>query len=231
MGKIILTEYEEQQLKTHNIIKTPEYYRKYCANQEKIVEKIITHQDLLTKDLYAIPIRTLYTSKNQFIGVDTTNYQDYYETNCKKINLSSLNRQQIIVNLLTVLRELSKLGIIYYDIHSGNILANVNSEIKVIDLDGALFKNEYFNEILLIRSLLSYILEIYLFDNIKFAPIHTLSYVLNKCHIEESFTPQFVEYLNSVYNCECDIWSDNIPAILTELEDKNRIQHIKKRLI
>ena len=85
----------------------------------------------------------LLHDRTGIIGYATQNYLDYDYIdilfNDESITLE--DRKQLMIKLAQIIEYLKKKDFAYYDIHEGNILYK-NGDIKLIDLDGGVFKDK-----------------------------------------------------------------------------------------
>ena len=92
---------------------------------------------------YAVTPKFLLFDKNKFTGYAMDSYIDYKTLD--KNNINSFNeRKDILIELIRLINYFENNNFIYYDFHEKNILYK-NNDIKLIDLDSGIFKEEINN--------------------------------------------------------------------------------------
>ena len=224
----ILGNHQLDFLKKHHTIMGPFNVYKYNPEALAGLERYINIYDELIHDYYP-EITTLYDDEeNTFKAYKQKRIKGYLPiVGFMRLNLF-LPREEIIRQLREALDELMRWGIYYYDLHNKNILWN-GKAIKLIDMDEVVIDDERFFYHLY-YNLVDFILELYFYYS---HPLKTyyIPIFLERMRYTEVFSPEFIEYLDTVYECMEKEEMSQIEPFLQELQDKEKVDYAIKNYI
>ena len=128
----------------------------YIPDEDNLY-KILLHGNRLTREgtverlsLYSnpdcvLPNGIIYTPQYEFLGFRMPYLKDYVPSTklifSKKTSYK--NKLKFARKIAIAIEELSKDGIVFWDIHPDNNMISKNGDIKIVDMDSVRFKDEY----------------------------------------------------------------------------------------
>lgn len=100
------------------------------------LETIDNNADKLTTEYYAL-LKYYYVDDESFIRAYGGYYYETYHNFRNYYRDSSIDKRQVLREVVEAVLELESIGIQYTDIHSKNIMVNDESHMKLVDLDEA----------------------------------------------------------------------------------------------
>lgn len=188
---------------------------------------IDSNLDKLTLDYYAL-LNFIYCDVSGTVKAFGGNYYSEYQDFKDLYKDNSINKAQIIYEVIDAILELEQIGVQFTDIHARNIIVNSDSHMKLVDLDEAYSsffraKKSFLILDLIIECLILYDLNDTAWEYIT--PRHTLINIDLKNVLSKSFISAIKgrEEENEIYS--------NLEGYVNELLDEEKASIIRKELI
>lgn len=204
------------------------FYKLIDGVREQNLINLSNNRNKLTEERYIFPncfcetmdYRLVYETDilSSYITIDMALYLRMY--------LDVKNIAEVLVN---VLMELESIGLIYYDYHGGNTLIDKDDNIKVCDLDSALYFNlnninnpdykDVRRKVGSRKMLLSFILELLTVpeDYSSFASLLSYNELINKMNILECLPEEVREYLRDLERADGYVLKTPVDKIINSL--------------
>lgn len=193
------------------------------------IELMEKNKDKLKEEYYAFVNRTYYDEfrEKQAIGSDFySEYQTFYEYFVQ----GNKEKDKVILKVLEAVTDLISLGIDYWDLHSFNVLVNKESDIKLVDLDGAKVRKAKINDVL--YNFIDLIVESYFFFDLKGSVNSTMCNfgvnLYSSVCLQKYYSPKFVLLIQGVYK-DISLIKD-VELILKELKDEEKLEEVRNQV-
>lgn len=201
--------------------------RKKGTSYIETLDIIYNNLDKLTLEYYAILDR-FYYDDNGYIKAYGGKYYGEYRDFREYYLDNTIDKSQVLRDVIKAVLELEAIGIHYTDIHARNIIVNSEGKAKLVDLDEAhpyLFKESKAS------LLLDIIIECFiLYDINKTAWEYvTPRYALKELDSKKVLSSSFQTALNGTQSDTC--FYSNVDSYIDELLDEEKVSIIRKDLI
>lgn len=193
---------------------------KYSPDSKELLDIIYKSRKKLPYQNLALPVAYLYYLE-KYVGYSMHNFKDFLTLNESLINHIIVDKTKIINKIISAVESLYQIGIIYYDLHHYNILIK-DDMIKLVDLDGAMFKDHTEYRIYALRNLLSLILEINIGFNV--ANQNYFKCLGEQIAFNDLYSPEVSEYLTAIFHYNNDVTSVPSEKYLHEFLEPDRIK-------
>lgn len=154
MNKIITS---EEELSKYSTLNDTIHHESDIYIHDDVLYKILLYGNRLTREatvqrLYyydnpscVTPTGVIYTSDHQFLGFEMPYLREYVPSTRLIFNksISYKDKLKIAKKIATSIERLSLDGMLFWDIHPDNNLISKDGNIKIVDMDGVRFKDEY----------------------------------------------------------------------------------------
>lgn len=221
----------------HQIIGN-EFYKLNCDPEAvSVIDRIIENKKLFSEKYLVIPNAYLY-DQNGFNGVALDYLKDYltvYDCISKSIDFDVYKIVNIVIDNILKLEDID---VLYYDLHLRNVMVKWNSEVKLIDLDGATIMTEYDDYLLSRNCMLEFVFQCYLkiiYDDAYYKKysddVRILKLLKKEIDLRAYFSKEFVEYFYWVTDNNMAANDIDFRGILREINDPEKMSSIRKRIL
>lgn len=204
------------------------HFIKYSPTGIEVLKRIEENIDNITPSLYALPDSYILDSYGIPVAFETPYYRNHKMLFKVMKNRVPFNKDAVVDNLIRALVELRDLNITYWDIHSGNILLDNNSDFKLVDLDGAEINASISVREQAIANYIDTLVEIYF--EISGGTVFYLNSLLDNIKLDEYYSKEFVEKLLAIKALDREIIDYDLYELAEEFRDPNKVSHICREL-
>lgn len=195
----------------------------------EVIARLEENQERLTRPLYNLPDGIIYGSAKTPFAISTPYLYGYKTLRDCLFQKREFDKDRVAQNVTTIIQEYENLGMNYYDLHHDNFMIDRLGKFKVVDVDGADLHISPGLKMITINNLWDLLFEMYLYHFYPNYPL-CLNSTLNYDELYEYFTKEFIEYLDGVIRDDKEILTVDPKIYLPELEDKDKIHTLSKKL-
>lgn len=182
------------------------------------------------RNLITMPKSYLYHD-GIFQGYEMERLKKYKTVADALMNGASINKYELIKQVIDIVLYLESKGILYFDLHLLNVMVSGN-DFKLIDIDDAVIKDEYSDYTVTRETMLDFALSLLAYNGKKGEKAYTLSFtnLMNNIKMNQIYSKELMEYFDLVFHYDRVVNFIDIRKYLPEMVEVDRVKKLQKEI-